>query len=185
MADRIVGYATGLVEIARAEGQLERVESELFQLGRALEGSQQLMDTLSDRAVPADRRQGIIDDLLSSRASELTTGLVGFVVGLGRASELPAIIDAFVAAAAAGRNRQVAEVRSAVVLDDETKTRLADALGRVTGKEVEVKVIVDPDVVGGLSARVGDTVIDGTLRRRLTSLREALGAQESRRSVDG
>jgi F-type H+-transporting ATPase subunit delta len=63
--------------------------------------------------------------------------------------------------------------RSAIALTDDQKTRLA-ALGRATGKQVEVKVIVDPSIKGGLVAQVGDTVIDGSIRRRLDQLKRAL-----------
>ncbi len=68
----------------------------------------------------------------------------------------------------------MAEVRSAIALTDDQKSRLAAALGQATGKQVEVKVIVDPTVMGGLVAQVGDTVIDGTVRRRLEQLQQRL-----------
>ena len=96
------------------------------------------------------------------------------VVGNDRARELPAIVDAMVELQAAPASKAVAEVRSAIALTDEQKSRLATALGTATGKNVEVKVIVDPSVQGGLIAQIGDTVIDGTVRRRLEQLRAAL-----------
>ena len=63
---------------------------------------------------------------------------------------------------------------TAFELDDATVQRLAEALSRATGKQVEVKTVVDPSLVGGVVARVGDTVIDGSLRHRLEGLRQAL-----------
>jgi F-type H+-transporting ATPase subunit delta len=104
----------------------------------------------------------------------LTVGLVSFIVGQGRGSELPAIVEAFVAQAAASRSKAVAEIRSAISLEPATLDRLASALSRATGKELEVKAIVDPNVIGGIVARIGDTVIDGTVARSLASLRQAL-----------
>jgi F-type H+-transporting ATPase subunit delta len=175
-ADRIKGYAAGLLEIARGEGQLDRVERELYQVARAVEGSEELRSTLSDLRVPIDRKRGIVGDLLGGRASELTVAAIDFIVASGRAKELPEIADALAEAAAATRSREVAEIRSAVELDEETVRRLEAALGKATGKQVEVKVVVDPSVVGGIVARVGDTVIDGSVRRRLDSLRHALRA---------
>ena len=68
----------------------------------------------------------------------------------------------------------MAEVRSAIALTDDQKSRLAEALGKATGKQVEVKVIIDPSIQGGLVAQVGDTVIDGSVRRRLEQLKNAL-----------
>ncbi|MGD2043458.1 MAG: F0F1 ATP synthase subunit delta, partial [Acidimicrobiia bacterium] len=85
-----------------------------------------------------------------------------------------AIASAVAEAAASSRDRAVAEVRSAVPLDDATVSRLTESLGRATGKKVEVKVVVDPSVIGGIVARVGDTVIDGSIARRVDSVRQAV-----------
>lgn len=172
--DRIRGYAAGILEIARGEGQLERVESELFQVGRAIESSAQLYDALADPRVPAEKKQAIVADMIGGRASDLTVSIASFVVATGRGQDLGAIADALAAEAATSRNKEVAIVRSAIALDDETISRLATALGRATGKEVDVKVVVDPSVVGGIVATVGDTVIDGSVRTKLDSLRAAL-----------
>ena len=174
MTDRVDGYANGIFELAKAEDQLERVESELFSIAQAIEGSSELRSTLTDPQMPLDKKQGIVDDLLGSRASALTVGLVQLMVSQGRASELPAVAQAVVEAAAASRHKAVAEVRSAVPLDDATVERLASGLSRATGKTVEVKVIVDESIIGGISARVGDIVIDGSLARRVDSLRQAI-----------
>ncbi len=174
--DRIAGYANGIFELARAEDELERVETELFSVSQALDSSSELRSTLTDPQMPLDRKQAIIDDLLGSQASSLTVGLVQLMVSQGRASELSAVANAVVEAAAASQDKAVAEVRSAVPLDDATVARLAAGLGRATGKTVEVKVIVDPSVIGGISARVGDTVIDGSLARRVDSLRQAISS---------
>ena len=176
MADdaRIDGYAAALFEVARVEGSLSEVEDELFRFARTMEGNDELRSTLTDAAVPAERRRGVVEDLLGGKASPVTTNLVSFVVGAGRARDLPAIIDRLVQRAAAEKDHVVAEVRSAIALSDDQKTRLAEALQKATGKSVEVKVVVDPDVLGGIVAQVGDTVIDGTVRARLEQLRAAI-----------
>ena len=171
---RISGYAAAIFEIAKAEGQLDRVEDELFRIARTFESSSELRETLGDPRLPIDRKRAIVDDLLGGRAQEVTVGFVNFVVSLGRASGLPAIADELVAKAAGSRDKVVAEVRSAIQLDQETVDRLTTALARKTNKDVEVRVVVDPDVVGGIVARVGDIVIDGTVKTRLTKLREAV-----------
>lgn len=172
--ERISGYAEGIFALAKAEGQLERVESELAAVARAVEQSSDLRSTLTDPQLPLEKKHEIIDELIAGRASALTVGLVQFLVGQGRVSELAAIATALVETAAASRKKAVAEVRSAVPLDDATVDRLAAALGKATGKNLEVKVVVDPSVIGGLVARVGDTVIDGSLARRFASLRQAI-----------
>jgi len=177
MTDRVTGYAAGIFEIARAEDQLERVQNELLQIARAFRSSDELRDSLSNPQLPADRKSAIVNGLLENRASELTIAFVNFLVGLGRASSLPDIVDELAETAAAAVNREVAEIRTAVDLDPATVERLVAALARQTGKRLEPKVIVDPSVIGGIVARVGDTVIDGSVQKRLSGLREALKAR--------
>ncbi|MDQ2826398.1 MAG: ATP synthase F1 subunit delta [Actinomycetota bacterium] len=172
--EQVNSYATALFEVARAEGVLPKVEEELFNLSHVLAGNDELRSTLTDGTIPAERRVAIVEDLLGGRATPVTTGLVSFVVGAGRARDLPAIISSLVERAAADRQHAVAEVRSAVPLDQDQQRRLAKALSTNLGKEVEVKVFVDPSVLGGISARVGDVVIDGTVRHRLDQLKETI-----------
>ncbi|MGH8936688.1 MAG: ATP synthase F1 subunit delta [Acidimicrobiia bacterium] len=177
MADRIPGYASAIFEVATAEGKLDEVEDELFRVARTLEASSELRDALADPRLPAERKQAVIGDLLEDKASPVTRALVALVVGLGRAKQLPQIADLLVERAAAERNKAVAEVRTAVPLDKRTLDRLAKGLSKATGKQVEVKLVVDPSVIGGVVARVGNTVIDGSVRHRLESLREKLNTR--------
>jgi F-type H+-transporting ATPase subunit delta len=86
---------------------------------------------------------------------------------------LAAIIDNLVARSAAEAHKAVAEVRSAIPLSQEQQARLAEAIQRTTGKAVEIKVVIDPDVLGGVVATVGDTVIDGSVRSRLEQLKNS------------
>ncbi len=173
-AERIDGYATALFEVARVEGSLDEVEDELFRFARALESSDELREVLTDPAVPVERRKGVVADLLGTKASPTTTNLVSFLVASERGRELPAIIDRLVERVAATRSKVVAEVRTSIELDADQQARLGEALGRATGKDVTVKVIVDPSVMGGIIAQVGDTVIDGSVRARLDQMREAI-----------
>jgi F-type H+-transporting ATPase subunit delta len=174
MSSRAEGYAEAFYAVANAEDAVANVEDELHAVARTLESNDALRTTLTDLAIPVETRPGIVEDLLGARAHPVTTSLVSFVVGAGRARELPAIIDAFVAKAADSRAEAVAEVRSAVALDDDQKNRLAAALSKETGKKITVKVTVDPTVLGGIVAQIGDTVIDGTVRRRLEQLKESV-----------
>jgi len=171
---RIEGYARGLFEIARAEGTIDEVEDELFRFARSYESSDQLRNALTDEQIPASKRQAIVEDLLGNKVTSTTTQLISMVVGSGRARDLPAIVDKLVARASSAKNLELAEVRSAVPLTPDQETRLAAALANATGKEVNLKVVVDPTVLGGLVATVGDTVIDGTVRSRLDQLKSLL-----------
>ena len=171
--DRSHAYAEALLAVARSEGSLAEVEDELFRFARLLEANDDLRTTLTDAALPVSRRQQIVEDLLGGRANSTTTALVSMVVGTGRSRDLPAIIDELVKLSAAEGNKEVAEVRSAVALSDDQKQRLAAALEAKTGKKVELKVVIDPTVLGGLVAQVGDTVIDGSIKTRLQQLKTA------------
>ena len=177
MADRIEGYAAAVFELARAEGELQRVETEFYAIARTLESSSELRAALTDPSLPTERKQSIVDDLVGGRAAEVTVNVVALIVAQGRAGDLPALANALAERVAAEKGREVAEVRTAVELDQPTIDRLAAALSRSIGRQVEIKVVVDPTVVGGVVARVGDTVIDGSVRRRLQSLRETLQAR--------
>jgi len=171
---RIEGYARGLFEIARAEGTIDEVEDELFRFARSYESSDQLRNALTDEQIPASKRQAIVEDLLGNKVTSTTTQLISMVVGSGRSRDLPAIVDKLVARASSAKNLELAEVRSAVPLTPDQETRLAAALANATGKEVNLKVVVDPAVLGGLVATVGDTVIDGTVRTRIEQLKSRL-----------
>ncbi len=174
MADnRIDGYAEAVLAVATAEGQSEIVEDELFRFAAALRSNDELVGTLSDPQLPIERRQKIVEDLLSGKASTVTNAAVSMIVVAGRGGDLPEIIDAVVERCSASRNRAVARVRSAVELTDDQKSRLAAAIKSSTGTEVDVRVIIDPSVLGGLVTEIGDDVIDGSVRHRLNQLRES------------
>jgi F-type H+-transporting ATPase subunit delta len=174
--ERVEAYARAFFEVARTERRVEAVENDLFRFSRTFDANDELRMALSDRTVPAERRVAVIEELMGGAALPTSVGLVAMVVGADRAGDLPAIVDRFLELSAAARQRDVAEVRSAVPLDDEMQERLARALGEAVGKQVEVKVVVDPTVLGGVMARVGDIVIDGTIRHRLEELKERIAS---------
>ncbi|MEY4373743.1 MAG: synthase subunit delta, partial [Actinomycetota bacterium] len=145
-----------------------------FRFARAYEGSDQLRAALSDESIPAARRQGIIEELLGGKASNTTVQLVSMIAGSGRASDLVAIVERLVARASSAKNLEVAEVRTAVALTGDQESRLAAALTKATGKSINLKVVVDPSVIGGVVATIGDTVIDGSVRSRIEQLKSRL-----------
>lgn len=171
----IEAYADAIHRIAAAEGNLSQVEDELFQVAQAVEASDELRTALTDPLTPVANRQQVMEDLLRGKASAATIGAVSLVVGAGHAADLPAIARAVIEKGAALRNHAVAEVRSAVPLTDDQRKRLAAALKQSTGKDVEIKVVIDPSVLGGIVTQIGDTVIDGSIRNRLNRVRETLG----------
>jgi F-type H+-transporting ATPase subunit delta len=174
VSERSDAYAAGLAEIAGGEQQLETVADEIYQIARSVEENDELRMTLADRSIPSSRRLGIIEDLLGNRASPLTVNLVNMVVAGDRASELPAIADALRQRAAESKGGVLAEVRSAIPLTEDQQARLAEALGRATGRTVDVQVIVDRSIKGGIVAQVDDEVFDGSVAHKLERLRASL-----------
>ena len=177
MADRTTeGYAQAIVTVARAEDALDRVSDELFRFARAMDGNPELRERLTDPAVDLSTKLAVTTDLLAKQAHPQTSSAIAYVISAGRARQLADIADAVVRLAAEERERTVAEVRTATPLDKAQQARLTEALTKATGKQIEVKMVVDPSVVGGIVARIGDTVIDGTVARRLDDLRARLTA---------
>lgn len=172
--DAVRGYAQALLSVAEAEGALERVQDELYAFAKAVERNEDLREALTDAALPPERKKAVIDELLGARAHPTTATLVGFLVDAGQARRIGAIAQELAREAAHRSERTLAEVRVAVPLSDAKKSLLAEALERATGHPVELKVDVDPSVVGGVIARVGDEVFDGSLASRLTEARQYL-----------
>ena len=172
--DRIDAYATALFEVAKGEQDLSQVEDELFTVSNRVQENDALRDALTDKSLPVELRQGIVEDLLGGRASVTTANLVSMIVGAGRAKDLPAIIEKFLAKAAGSRSETLAEVTSAVPLEDDQEQRLAEALSKRLKRRVSLKVTVDPSIQGGLIVRTGDTVIDGSVRNRIEQLKNQL-----------
>ena len=174
-SDRIGGYADAVLAVARAEGAQAEVEDELARFAEALRSSDELQSTLADSVIDVERRLQITEDLLGGKALPTTAALVSLVVGAGRGGELVEIIEAAIDRAAAGRNRRVARVRSAVELTGDQRSRLAAAIKAASGLDVEIQATVDPSVVGGVVTEIGDDVIDGSVRSRLQQMRSGLG----------
>lgn len=171
---RIEDYADAVLAVGRAEGSIGRVEADLHAFADAVAASSQLQDTLGDPTIPAARRQQIVEDVLAGKAGRASMAAISMLVGAGRGAELGEIARAVSSKVAGQRGAAYAEVRSAVPLSDEQKQRLSAALSESVGRPVEVRVTIDPSVVGGLVTQIDDTVIDGSVRRRLNQMRETL-----------
>jgi F-type H+-transporting ATPase subunit delta len=174
MSERNKAYALAIATIATGEGDLAGVQAEFEKVGRLVGASDDLRGRLSDAALPVVRRQQIIEDLLEGRASTTIIAVTSMIVAAGRGRDLPGIAEELANVTAAQSGKQVATVRSAIDLTEDQKQRLATALQAKTGTPVDVRVVIDPSVLGGLVAQVGDTVIDGSVRRKLDQLKQAI-----------
>jgi F-type H+-transporting ATPase subunit delta len=173
-SDVTARYAEAIVGVASAEGVLDHVSDELFRFARAMEDHPELRDRLTDASIAISDKLGIVTELLTNRAHPQTLAGLVYVIQAGRARLLPEIAGEVVERSAQARDRAVAEVRTAVPLDHDRTSRLALAIEHATGKKIDMKVVVDPDLLGGVVVRVGDMVIDGSVARRLDELKARL-----------
>ena len=171
--EKIQGYARAILAVASAESNGAQIEDEIYRFSQVLQSSEELKSTLSDASIPSARRQQIVEDLLDGQATRTTVALVSMIVAAGMGSDIKAIADKVVGLGAESRDKAVAEVYSVVDLSSDQQQRLAAALKSATGKDVEMKIIIDESVMGGLLVQIEDEVIDGTVRTRLKQLREA------------
>jgi len=171
--EKIQGYAQAILAVASAESNGAQVEDEIYRFSQVLQSSEELKSALSDASIPSARRQQIVEDLLDGQATQTTVALVSMIVAAGMGSDIKAIADKVVGLGAESRDKAVAEVYSVVDLSSDQQQRLAAALKSATGKDVEMKIIIDESVMGGLLVQIEDEVIDGTVRTRLKQLREA------------
>ncbi|MET0692649.1 MAG: F0F1 ATP synthase subunit delta [Propionibacteriaceae bacterium] len=155
---------------ADAAEQVSETEDELFRFARLVASNPALRQALGDRSVGLDHRQALVDDLLTGKATESAIVLARRAV-LARERTFDATLESYVALAAEMKNRVIATVRVARPLTDEQVRRMEAALTKQAGRRVDVQVVVDESVLGGVRVELGDEVIEGTVAGRLESAR--------------
>jgi F-type H+-transporting ATPase subunit delta len=161
---------------AEGEGQLDELEDELFRFARIVSTEPGLRAALSDPALPADRKRGLLDALLAGKVTPAALRLITQAAVYPRGRSPEASLDEYGRLAAAWRQRLIAVVRVAAGLTEDQRTRLAATLSHTYGRDVHLNVVIDPGVVGGISVQIGDEVIDGSMASRLAQLRQRLAS---------
>ena len=178
-ASRDLGFALehlGVVAVVRGaeqKGKADELEDELFAFERLVAGSPELRDALSDPARSIADKRRLLADLLDGRATSATVRLAEQAVA-GTHRTVAVALESYQKVAAEHRQRLIATVRVARDLGDEDARRLQDALARQYARPVHLNVVVDSDVIGGVSVSIGDDVIDGTVASRLDEARRQL-----------
>lgn len=152
---------------AERTGVLDDVEDELFRFGRIVTSNGGLRSALTDKVASRSAKAELLHSLLGGRANPVTERLVIRLVTHPRGRSLESGLNALSKLAADRRDRMVAEVRSAVPLNDQQKQRLGEALAKLYGRRVHLNLDVDPEVLGGVQVRIGDEIINGTIADRL------------------
>lgn len=159
---------------AHRTGELDRLEEEIFRFGRAVDANPELQMALTNPALPGAAKTGVVHELLAAHAHAGTRQLLGHLAANLRGRRVDSGVAALSLLAADRRDRLVAQVRVALPLTPEQSTRLAAALSRLAGRDVSLNTVVDPSIIGGVSVRLGDEIIDGSVRTRLEQARRTL-----------
>ena len=167
-------YAGALFETARDANLIDQVESDLGLLTYTLESTPRLKEALTHPLIPAKRKKDIVADLLRDRVQDVTLHFVCLLIDKRRSEVLEDVEQEYVRLANEYQNVQPVMVTSAIPLTPEEAAALRKKLEESTGKTIEPQFSEDPDIIGGLVIQIGDTVIDGSVRGYLQSLRERL-----------
>ncbi|MGO1286172.1 MAG: F0F1 ATP synthase subunit delta [Brachybacterium sp.] len=167
---------TALLEQAQSEGVLEQVEAELFDVSHLIDDSGELTVALDGSREDPSQRASILRTLLDGRVHRLTVALAARAVGRRIDTKPARRVEEFARFASDRRRRAFASVSSAVPLNEAQQARLGAVLAGIYGREVQMNLQVDPDVVGGLRIQVGDDLYDATVLARLSRARSQLVA---------
>lgn len=168
-------YAKALFGLAQEAGTVEPVRAELDRVTEAMATVPTLADVLVLPMYPAAERRAALQGLAGPLGlSPLLTHFLSFLIDQRRTRDLAVIHEDYVRLAEEAAGRVHGEVVSATLLDPAQLARIRAALARRMGRELDLAIRVDPDLLGGLVARVGDLVFDGSLRTQLAQLRAQL-----------
>jgi len=175
MTDALEQLAVEAFAIAAEEsGQLDDLEDELFRFSRVVASEPELRAALSEPVLPDEGKRGLVNTLLADKVTPVTLRLITEMSLHPRGRPLVVSLDMCTRIAAERRQRLIAVVRTATDLSAEQRRRLADALAGIYGHEVYVNIVIDPEVMGGMTIQVGDELIDASVASRLAAVRRKL-----------
>ena len=158
---------------ANINGELDRVEDELFEISRVIAENFELRKALVGPG-STSAKSTLVSDVLGKKASESTVRLAAALVTSLRGRSIEAGFADYLSALANRRNRLIANVRVAVAITDTQKVRLAQAIEKQVGQPIRVNIQVDPTLIGGVSVKFADELVDGSISNRLAGAGRAL-----------
>jgi F-type H+-transporting ATPase subunit delta len=168
-------YAEAAFEVGRADRSLEAWERDLVRLRDAL-GADELRALVEHPAVPFGDKERVVRRLAGDVATPEALNLVLLMVRRGRPGAIDAMVEHFAALVRRHRGVSLAEVRTALPLDEAQRTAVMERLNQLTGDEIQINEIVDESLMGGITVRIGDRLYDASVRNRLERLRARLTA---------
>ena len=171
-------YANALADIALAQGAGDPAARQLQDFATTYHDSAELQTFLGNPAVSAEDKRGVLEKIAGRMGvSRIIRNFIFVIADHGRAHEIPEIAAAFLDVIRQREGITEAQVYSAVRLSEAQKSEITQTLARLTGKTVDPNYFIDPELLGGVLVRVGDTVYDGSLRNRLAQMRTQLSAE--------
>ena len=174
----LLGVEAASVAVEKAS-QLDQLESELFAFAQIVAKNPELRATFALRSTSEVKKSDLVSALLSGKALQASIDLISFLVDHPRGRNLESGLNEFADVISARKARLIAHVVSANPLTSEQTTRLTSALTKMMGHEIRVNVSVEKEVVGGLSIRIADELIDGTLIARLAQADRLLAGKSA------
>ncbi|MEE4165885.1 MAG: ATP synthase F1 subunit delta [Desulfocapsaceae bacterium] len=172
-------YAKALFAIGREDGKYEAYNEALQGVAALYTSTPEVEDALTNPLYPVDTREKVMAKIVESIAAEKVMGnFLILLVQKKRAEILPEIAEQFQIMVDDDNNISHGSVVSAVDLDAELQDKVQATLEKLTGKKVELTASVDPSIIGGIIAKVGDLVLDGSIRTQLASLKDSIKGRE-------
>ena len=159
---------------ANMANELDRLEEELFAFSRVVVSDGDLRQALNSSKYSSEGKRVLIAKLMSGKIAPSTSKVLGHLVSGLRGRNIEGTIAFYAAATAARRDRVIANVRAAVALTDAQKEKMTATLSQKIGQPVRLNVEIDPTVLGGVSIRFADELIDATIVNRLADAGRAL-----------
>ncbi|MFQ3549371.1 MAG: ATP synthase F1 subunit delta [Armatimonadota bacterium] len=167
-------YATALFKAAKDEGVIDRIESDLGLVAYVIEMSPELMNTIKSPVVPKDVKKNIVKSVANDRLHPITLNYLYLLIDKGREEAILDTEQEYLDLANEERGVVTAQVVTAIKLDEEQENLLKEKLKKMTGKNIHLVKVAIPEVLGGVLIRIGDRVIDGTIRGQLDKMKENL-----------
>ncbi len=171
--DRMIGYTKFYCDYTTDGNELDKVEDEIFGFARAVEKNSQLRWTLADLVIPVETRLALVNDILTN-AREITKKLSRYVLLAGRMRDVVSALDEIAAEISRERGRRIAEVRTAVELTTEQKEKLIQNLTQSEQIPIELRVVVEPELIAGIVLTVGNKMLDTSFRSKFSEMSQEL-----------
>ena len=168
-------YARSLFEVCLKESDPARAETELTDFAALFGSYPELEQALTHPAVPVQRKRALVSELVARAGyGPVVSKLLILLAERDRMTILPALVDAYREQLRAHSQVVLADVTTAVPLPEERAQALARSLSHATGRQVTVHTKVDPEIIGGVIARIGSVVYDGSVARQLQKMKDRL-----------